>query len=139
MLPITTAAVRSAAEAAAAGPAGDARAEPPARRTLLELLPADAVILEESTGPDFAAVGRAWREAEHHLAVARKLGEDVPSRDAILEDPECWRRRIQGFARLLLREEPADLQLGFFPPERIDHRRATGARALALPVLTLRW
>ena len=28
----------------------------------------------------------------------------------------AWRR----FARLLLRDEPADLQLGFFPPERVD-------------------
>jgi len=149
VLPITTAAVRSEADgstpglvrasATGAGPARDGRSDPPARRTLLELLPADAVILEESTGPDFDEVGRAWREAEHHLEVARKLGEEVPSREAIFEDPECWRRRIQGFARLLLREEPVDLQLGFFPPERID-RDLNRLRALlrsAPPTLIL--
>jgi transcription-repair coupling factor (superfamily II helicase) len=92
----------------------------PTRRTLLELLPAETIVIEESTGPDADEVSRAWREAAHHLEIARKLGEEVPSRDAIFEEPGCWRERIEGFPRLLLREEPADVQVGFFPPERVD-------------------
>ncbi len=93
---------------------------PPARRTLLELLPAETILIEEATGPDADEVSRAWREAAHHLEIARKLGEEVPSRDAIFEEPGCWRERIEGFPRLLLREEPVDVQVGFFPPERVD-------------------
>ena len=91
-----------------------------ARRTLLELLPAETVVIQEAAGPDADEVGRAWREAAHHLEIARKLGEEVPSRDAIFEDPACWRERLEGFARLLLRDGPVEHQIGFFPPERVD-------------------
>jgi len=150
VLPITTEAVREAeGEAGALAPlspdsaeagAGEARgglglaglgqpapglpAPPPIRqaqrRTLLELLPADTLLIQEAAGPDADEVGRAWREAAHHLEIARKLGEEVPSRDAIFEDPACWRERLEGFARLLLRDAPVEHQIGFFPPERVD-------------------
>ena len=64
---------------------------------------------------------RAWSEAEHHLEVARRLGEDVPRRDAIFEQPALDGERDRGLppARSC-GDEPADLQFGFFPPERID-------------------
>ncbi|MGH2708746.1 MAG: CarD family transcriptional regulator, partial [Actinomycetota bacterium] len=119
VLPITTEGVRS--EEARPGRAGPGTATSnPVRRTLLELLPSDTLVLEEAFGPDLDEVVRAWNEAEHHLDVARRLGEDVPSRDAILEAPESWRGRIENFPRLLLRDERVDVQFGFFPPERID-------------------
>jgi len=145
VLPITTQGVRDAVEAgsdvgleAGAGevrgglglaglgqpapglPAPTAPTTGPRRRTLLELLPAETVLIEEATGPDGDEVARAWREAAHHLEIARKLGEEVPSRDAIFEDPACWRERLVSFARLLLRDEPVEHQIGFFPPERVD-------------------
>ncbi len=91
-----------------------------ARQSLLELLPPDTVILQEKEPSDAEEVARAWQEAEHHLEVARRTGEGVPGRDAILESPESWRSRIGMFARLTLRDDPADLMLGFLPPERID-------------------
>ncbi|MGH7519513.1 MAG: transcription-repair coupling factor [Gemmatimonadales bacterium] len=90
------------------------------RRTLLELLPSDTLFVQEAAGPDADEVARAWREAEHHLEIARKLGEDVPSRDAIFEEPGRWRERLGEFARLVTRDAAPDLQFGFFPPERID-------------------
>ncbi len=90
------------------------------RRSLLDLLPADTVLIEERAHPDAEEVDRAWREAEHHLDVARRLGEDVPSRGDLFLDPATWAQRLRGFARILVRDEPVDLQLGFFPPERID-------------------
>ena len=90
------------------------------RRTLLDLLPPDALLIEEATGPDLDEVARAWNEAAHHLEVARRLGEDVPAREEILEEPASWAQRIAAFPRLSIRDETADLQMGFFPPERID-------------------
>ena len=91
------------------------------RQTLLELLPSDTLLIEEAAGPDRDEVIRAWREAEHHLEVARRLGEDVPSREALFEEPETWRRKLEEFGRLRLGEqEVPDLQMGFLPPERID-------------------
>ncbi len=90
------------------------------RQTLLQLLPSDTIIIEEAFGPDSDEVTRAWNEAEHHLEVARRLGEDVPSREAIFAAPPEWRSSLEGFPRLLLRGEHTDLQFGFFPPDRID-------------------
>jgi transcription-repair coupling factor (superfamily II helicase) len=111
---------RSVGQAVPTIPTDRQTAGPPVRRTLLELLPSDTLILEESSGPDLDEVTRAWDEAEHHLEVARRLGEDVPRRDAIFQNPQEWRARIEAFPRLLLRDEPVDLQFGFFPPERVD-------------------
>lgn len=90
------------------------------RQTLLDLLPSDTLLVEEAAGPDSDEVARAWREAEHHLEVARRLGEDVPSREALFEEPGQWQKRLESFGRFLLDERLPDLQLGFLPPERID-------------------
>lgn len=91
-----------------------------ARRTLLELLPADALIVEEREGPDAEEVRRAWRDAEHHLEVARRLGEDVPVREELFDSPERWMRAVGKFARLTVRDTEPDLNFGFLPPERVD-------------------
>ncbi|MEP7175912.1 MAG: transcription-repair coupling factor [Gemmatimonadales bacterium] len=115
ILPITTVAMRDAGNGAPGAPD-----DSPTRRTLLELLPSDTIVIEEAVGPDHDEVKRAWNEAQHHLDVARRLGEDVPGREDILEPPDRWDDRIGSFPRLLLRDERVDLQFGFFPPERID-------------------
>jgi transcription-repair coupling factor (superfamily II helicase) len=96
------------------------RAPAPHRTTLLELLPPDTLIIEEAAGSDADEVTRAWKEAEHHLEVARRLGEDVPSRSAILAEPELWRAALARFPRLLLAGERPAIQFGFFPPEKVD-------------------
>src|SRR5690242_17219850 len=49
--------------------------------SLLELLPSDAVIVFEQESAVAHDVDRAWAEAAHHLDVARRLGEDAPSRE----------------------------------------------------------
>jgi transcription-repair coupling factor (superfamily II helicase) len=138
VLPITTQALRSVEPDGR--PGGDGRGDgAPVRRSILELLPADTLVIEEAAGPDADEVSRAWREAEHHLGIARKLGEEVPSRDSIFEEPATWQRRLAGFARLVLRDEAIDHQLGFFPPERVD-RDLNRLRALlggAPPTLIL--
>jgi transcription-repair coupling factor (superfamily II helicase) len=128
VLPITTQAIRDEAEQGGA-PA------PSHRRTLLELLPPDTLMIQEAAGPDLDEVTRAWNEAAHHLEVARRLGEDVPSREAILQSPPEWQARIEQFPRLLLRDERVDLQFGFLPPERID-RDLNRLRALLGPGLS---
>jgi hypothetical protein len=47
------------------------------------LLPPDTLVLSDA-GADAAEVERAWTEAAHHLDVARRRGEDVPGREAVL-------------------------------------------------------
>jgi transcription-repair coupling factor (superfamily II helicase) len=134
ILPITTAGVRDEESGNGASPGGPAQ-----RRTLLELLPSDTILIEEASGPDRDEVQRAWNEAKHHLEVARRLGEDVPSREDILDAPESWSARLAGFPRLLLRDERVDLQFGFFPPEKIDRdlNRLRGLLGGSPPTLIL--
>ena len=54
------------------------------------------ILIEEAAGPDRDEVQRAWNEAKHHLEVARRLGEDVPSREDILDAPEVMGRAAGG-------------------------------------------
>jgi transcription-repair coupling factor (superfamily II helicase) len=115
------------------------RGRGPERRTLLELLPSDTLVIQEASGPDLEEVTRAWNEAAHHLEVARRLGEDVPSRESIFQPPGEWRERLEQFPRLVLRDEQVDLQFGFFPPERIDRdlNRLRSLLGPGLPTLIL--
>jgi transcription-repair coupling factor (superfamily II helicase) len=131
VLPINTQAVREEWERGNDGV--------PSRSTLLELLPPDTLVVQEGFGPDLDEVTRAWNDAEHHLDVARRLGEEVPSREAIFQAPADWRSRVEGFPRLLLRDERVDLQFGFFPPERVDRdlNRLRGLLGSETPTLIL--
>lgn len=92
----------------------------PLRQTLLDLLPTDTLVVEEASHPNAEEVARAWREAEHHLDVARRLGEVPPPREELFADPAEWSVRLARFPRLLLKEERPDLQAGFLPPETVD-------------------
>jgi transcription-repair coupling factor (superfamily II helicase) len=124
-----------------AGPlsAGSLNGSASTRTTLLELLPGDTVIIEEASGANAEEIARAWREAEHHLEVARRLGEEVPPRGEIFESPERWSERLHALPRLALKDEPAALQAGFFPPERVDRdlKRLRALLAGELPTLIL--
>ncbi|HEV8453727.1 MAG TPA: transcription-repair coupling factor [Gemmatimonadales bacterium] len=146
VLPINTLAVREEADGRTDGQADSSMtssdrptARPPVRHTLLELLPSDTLLIQEAAGPDSDEVNRAWNEAAHHLEVARRLGEDVPSRESIFQPPGEWRGRLEQFPRLLLRDEQVDLQFGFFPPERIDRdlNRLRSLLGPGLPTLIL--
>jgi transcription-repair coupling factor (superfamily II helicase) len=109
------------------------------RRSLLDLLPADTLLLQDAPHADGEEVDRAWREAEHHREVARRLGEDAPPREELFVEPAAWGARIGRFARLVLREEPAEVQLGFFPPEAVnrDLSRLRGLLGHGTPTLIL--
>ncbi len=112
---VTVLPVAGAPRGTGAGPAAAV-----SRSSLLELLAADTLVVEEAEGPDADEVDRAWVEAAHHLDITRRMGEEVPSRDELYESPERWRARRAGFARVLLRDDAVDFQMGFLPPERID-------------------
>jgi transcription-repair coupling factor (superfamily II helicase) len=92
----------------------------PSRQTLLDLLPTDTLVVEEASHPNAEEVARAWREAEHHLEVARRLGEMPPPREELFAEPSEWSARLARFPRLLLKEDRPDLQAGFLPPETVD-------------------
>src|SRR5690606_32116178 len=99
------------------------------RRSLLELLPSEALLVEEAPHPDSEEVERAWREAEHHREIAGRLGAEAPPREELFLEPSAWRTALDRFARITTRDETADLQVGFFPPERVN-RDLRALRAL---------
>ncbi|HEV8149366.1 MAG TPA: CarD family transcriptional regulator, partial [Gemmatimonadales bacterium] len=112
---------------------------PTFRRTLLDLLPSETLLIEEASHPNAEEVTRAWKEAEHHLEIARRLGELPPAREDLFAEPAVWAERLARFPRLLLREERPELQAGFFPPEAIDRNLARLRALLAggAPTLVL--
>ncbi|HEX9580999.1 MAG TPA: transcription-repair coupling factor [Gemmatimonadales bacterium] len=132
VLPVTSAAV---ARGRPASP--DANPEGGERQTLFDLLPSDALVIT-APGVDPAEVERLWHEAAHHLEVARRRGEDVPGREVIVLAPDVWRRTSEGFARLILGSEAADVRLPLHPPELIDRDLGAITRlARRTPVLVL--
>ncbi|NOT06755.1 MAG: transcription-repair coupling factor [Gemmatimonadales bacterium] len=109
------------------------------RQTLLDLLPSDTILIEEASHPNGEEVARAWREAEHHLEIARRLGEVPPPRHELFAEPADWEARLAQFPRILLREERPELQAGFLPPEAIDRNlgRLRAVLAGGAPTLIL--
>jgi transcription-repair coupling factor (superfamily II helicase) len=110
------------------------------RRTLLDLLPSGALLVEEGPERFEADVDRAWAEAEHHAEVARRLGEEVPARGELFVTPEAWRAARASFARLTIGADGADgatHQLPVAPPPEIARhldrlRPAAGSAMLVL-------
>ena len=92
------------------------------RTSLLELLPAGALLLLDRERALAQEVDRAWAEAAHHLDVARRLGEEPPERGELFVDPATWRARLAAAGALTLGEETGDA-LTRFPlagPESVD-------------------
>jgi transcription-repair coupling factor (superfamily II helicase) len=113
-----------------------------ARPTLLELLPSDTLVLEDSPTANAEEVARSWREAAHHLELARRMGEDVPTREELFDEPDTWRERLTAFARVEVRGEAGEangLNAGFFPPEPVerDIRRLRSLLAGEVPSVVL--
>ncbi len=107
------------------------------RQSLFELLPRDTLVVVDR-GVDPADVGRLWQEAAHHLDVARRRGEDVPGREAVLLEPAAWAQRWDGFARLALGGEPAAHDFKLFAPEPVERDVRRIVRLLSRsPVLIL--
>ena len=93
------------------------------RVTIAELFPPDALVVMPQGARIARELQRTWDEAEHHIELARRRGEDAPSRDELYRHPEETLRTIDAFGRLELRGviDPADGLL--FParaPDQID-------------------
>jgi transcription-repair coupling factor (superfamily II helicase) len=128
---------------AARRPNGDETS--PSRQTLLDLLPSGMLLVQDSPTAAAEEVARAWREAAHHLEVARRLGEDVPTREELFESPAVWESRLAAFARVALRSDaggatgPDVLHAGFFVPDSVerDIRRLRSLLTGELPTVIL--
>jgi transcription-repair coupling factor (superfamily II helicase) len=94
-----------------------------ARQTLLDLLPADTLVMVDAA-VEVGEVERIWTDAQHHLDVARRRGEDVPGRDALFLAPDAWSERWAAAARLELSRERAEHRFPIGPPPAIERKIA---------------
>ncbi|GBD33698.1 Transcription-repair-coupling factor [bacterium HR33] len=112
------------------GSAGD-------RQSILEILPLDALLVLDRE-VRYQEVERLWSEAEHHLAVARRRGEDVPGREVLFMEPQRWVELLDRFPRVAVSDAGGELHFPVSPPDAIG-RDLSRVAALAgrLPVLIL--
>ncbi len=106
------------------------------RQSLLDLLPPDTLLVL-TEGSERKEVERVWEDAEHHLQIARRRGEDVPGREAVFHSPGAWAERWNGFGRINV-VESADVDIGLSPPPEILRDMKRLSRAVrAGPTLVL--
>ncbi len=91
--------------------------------TLLDVMPADALVVVDG-GVDERAAARIWDEAEHHVKLAMRRGEDLPGRETVFVPPEVWNATWRRFARLRMRDGVVQDETGYdfrlIPPEPIN-------------------
>jgi transcription-repair coupling factor (superfamily II helicase) len=91
------------------------------RQSLLDLLPTDTLVIVDPLVDD-ADVDRLWQEADHHVQVAQRRGEEVPGREAVLRDPTAWRERWRQFATLVITGEGGDHDFRFGAPPPVERK-----------------
>jgi transcription-repair coupling factor (superfamily II helicase) len=99
---------------------GGAEHAAPLHSNLLDLLPTDTIVVVDQESAVEQEVQRAWTDAAHHLEVARRMGEEPPSRDDLLIDPETWHSAIARLARLAVADSETEQRFPLAPPEHVD-------------------
>ena len=87
---------------------------------LLELLPTDTLVVIDQESAVRREVERAWTDAAHHLEVARRMGEEPPTRDELLIEPNVWRNRLDALARLGISDAETEQRFPLAPPDHVD-------------------
>ena len=92
------------------------------RTTLLALLPPDTVLVEPVGTAFEPELARTWEEAQHHVELARRRGEDPAPREELFEAPA---RVMEGLAalgtvRLVPVGTDADVDFALHEPESVD-------------------
>jgi transcription-repair coupling factor (superfamily II helicase) len=90
------------------------------RSSLLELLPAGALLVVDQEPAVGREVERAWADAAHHLDVARRLGEEPPPREALFLDPAVWQAQLARFGRIAVGAAETEQRFPLAPPELIE-------------------
>jgi len=93
------------------------------RLPLSSLFPPDTLVFVPPATAIEPELRRTWDEAQHHVDLARRRGEDVPSRAELFEEPDEAIARLRGFGTVqALPEDVGSAEIGFplRPPEHIE-------------------
>ena len=75
------------------------------RRSIVTLWTPDTLLVYPEGVHVGTELNRTWSEAQHHIDLARRRGEDVPGRDDLFEPPEVLLAQLGEFGSIV--EEPA--------------------------------
>ena len=111
----------------------------PERSSIRALFPPDTVLVVPQGTHLRREMERTWAEAQHHIDLARRRGEDTPNRDELFEPPESTLGAIGGFGTLDLSGDDASIAFPFQPPEEIgrDIKRLKQVVADGIPTVIL--
>jgi len=93
---------------------------PAVRRSLLDVLPRDAIVVELEPDAAQREFERTWNEVLHLHRAARQAGDDPEPPDALFLPPDDAARRLAGFGRLQVSAGGGDLRFDIRPAEPID-------------------
>jgi transcription-repair coupling factor (superfamily II helicase) len=91
------------------------------RRSLASLWTPDTLIVIPEGAHLESELVRTWSEAEHHIDLARRRGEDVPDRDELFEPPDALLAQLAAFGTIVeTAPDEAELVFPLRAPEPID-------------------
>jgi len=104
---------------------------------LFDLLPTDTLVVIDQESAVQREVERAWADAAHHLEVARRMGEEPPTREELLVEPGAWRGRLDALARLAVSDSETERRFPLAPPDHVDRDLKRLRRIVADPPPTV--
>ena len=93
------------------------------RLSITSLLPPDTLLFVPRGSHLEPELKRSWADAQHHIDLARRRGEETVSRDELFVPPEEAARAIRAFGTIAaIGEDEGEVEIGFpfRPPETID-------------------
>src|SRR5438105_1860114 len=111
----------------------------PARSSIRALFPPDTLLVVPRGTHMKPELERTWTEAQHHSDLARRRGEDPPSRDELFESPDDTMRALRSYGTIDRSVDDASLVFPFREPEEIqrDIKRLKQIVADGIPTLIL--
>jgi transcription-repair coupling factor (superfamily II helicase) len=109
------------------------------RRSIFTLWTPDTLLVFPESVHIEQELRRTWGEAQHHIDLARRRGEDVPDREELFERPESALRAIGEFAAIEEVVDPQDAEI-VFPiraPEQIGRDIPQLRRLVRDPLRTI--
>ncbi|MFL5584617.1 MAG: transcription-repair coupling factor [Gemmatimonadaceae bacterium] len=109
------------------------------RSSIRALFPPDTIVVIPRGTHFVPELERTWTEAQHHIDLARRRGEDAPNRDELFESPDVSARALSAFGAVSLSGENAQVVFPFREPEEIqrDIRRLKQVVADGIPTIIL--
>ena len=110
------------------------------RVSIIDLWPPDAIVVTPAGAHLEPELRRTWDEAQHHVELARRRGEDTPPREELYQPPDRTLAALASLPTLVEERAPsstADIVFPLRPPEPVDRDIARLGRIVRDGVPTL--